>query len=383
MTAGPTLLDRLRVFLARNIFSTLSGVVFVDWLRLLAANRFRVHPACWGRAAAITLGTVSSSVLRAVENRRFGPLIAQTEVPAPLIVLGHWRSGTTHLHNLLAEDCQFACPRMFDVLFPHSFLSLQLGRAWGELLSPTRHIDNVRLGWGVPYEDEFALCATTFRSPYLAWIFSRRYDHYRQYLTFRGVPQREVAEWQAGLLHFARKLTVKYGRPLVLKSPPHTARIKLILEVFPGARFVHIHRDPFAVFQSTRRMVEVAGSLMRLQPLDRARLDERVLARYVELYDAFFEERHLIPAERFHEMGYEALEQDPLGALRRMYQALGLSGFEAFLPRLLAYREIVRDYKRNVHVALPGPLRAEIRRRWHRSFQEWGYLDAGDKIPGP
>lgn len=374
MAAARTpLLDRFRVFLARHVFSTLSGVGFGDWIRLLAANRFRVDPSCWARAAAITLGTIPSTVWRAVENRRLGPRIASTKVPPPLIILGHWRSGTTHLHNLLAQDPQFAYPSMFDVLFPHSFLSLELGRAWGDLLSPTRHIDNVRLGWDVPYEDEFALCATTFRSPYLAWIFSRRYDHYRRYLTFRGVPQAEVAEWQAGLLHFARKLTVKYGRPLVLKSPPHTARIKLILEVFPDARFVHIHRDPYAVFLSTRRMVEVAGSLMKLQRLDRDRLDQRVLARYVELYDAFFEERHLIPAGRLHEMGYQALEGDPLAEIGRMYEALDLPGFPAFLPRLQAYRESILNYRKNAHPDLPEPLRAEIRQRWQRSFQEWGY----------
>lgn len=371
--APPTPLDRLRVFLARNVFSTLSGAGFGDWLRLLADNRFRVDPPHWGRAAAITLGTLPSTVWRAIENRRFGPRIASTDVKAPLFILGHWRSGTTHLHNLLAEDPQFAYASMFDVLFPHSFLSLELGQGWAALLSPTRHIDDVRLGWDVPYEDEFAVCAATFRSPYLAWIFSRRYDHYQRYLTFRGVPESEVAEWKAGLLHFARKLTLKYGRPLVLKSPPHTCRIKLLLEVFPDARFVHIHRDPYAVFQSTRRMVEVAGSLMKLQRLDTASLEARVLDRYVEMYDAFLEEKPLVPAGRFHEMAFEALEQDPVSELRRLYDALGLGGFDAFAVRLQAYLDGIRDYEKNVHGELPQPLRAEIRQRWGRTFEEWDY----------
>jgi len=371
---APRLFDRFRVFLARNVFSTLSGTGFGDWMRLLADNGFRVDPPHWGRALAITLGTLPSTALRAVENRRFGHRIASTEVKSPLFILGHWRSGTTHLHNLLAEDPQFAYARMFDVLFPHSFLSLQLGRSWGALLSPTRHIDNVRLAWDVPYEDEFALCAATFRSPYLAWIFSQRYDHYRRYLSFRGVAEAEVAEWKAGLLHFARKLTLKYGGPLVLKSPPHTARIALILDVFPDARFVHIHREPTRVFQSTRRMVEVAGSLMKLQRLEAGKLDGWVLDRYVELYDAFFEERHLIPSGRFHEMAYEELEQDPAGELRRMYQALGLGGFEVLAPRLQTYLDTIRGYQKNLHGELPEALRATVRQRWGRSFEEWGYL---------
>lgn len=373
MPAAPQHLDRLRLFLAQNVFSTLSGVGFGDWMRLLSDNRFRVDPPHWGRAAAITLGTLPSSLWRAIENRRYGPRLASTEVKSPLFILGHWRSGTTHLHNLLAEDPQFACARMFDVLFPHSFLSLESRKGWGVLLSPTRHIDNVRLGWDVPYEDEFALCAATFRSPYLAWIFPRRYDHYRRYLTFRGVPKAEVAEWKAGLLDFARKLTVKYGRPLVLKSPPHTCRIKLILEAFPDARFVHIHRDPYAVFQSTRRMVEVAGSLMKLQRLDAASLDARVLDRYAEMYDVFFEDRRLIPAGRCHEIGYEALERDPVNELRRLYDTLGLAGFDAFAVRLQTYLDTIRDYQKNVHEELSEALRAQVRQRWRRSFEEWGY----------
>ena len=139
------------------------------------------------------------------------------------------------------------------------------------------------------------------------------------------------------------------------------------------ARFVHIHRDPYAVFQSTRRMVEVAGSLMKLQRLDAASLEARVLDRYVEMYDAFFEEKPLVPAGRFHELGFEALERDPAGELRRLYDALGLGGFDAFAVRLQAYLDGIRHYEKNVHGELPEPLRTEIRQRWGRTFEEWGY----------
>ncbi len=370
---GASVLERLRVFLARNVFSSLSGITLGDWLHLLADNGFRVAPAHWGRACAITLGSLPSSVWRRIEDRRVAAAVQHTEVRAPLFIIGHWRSGTTHLHNLLAEDPAVATSSMFDVLFPHSLLSLKLGKGWGALLSRTRHIDNVRLGWDVPYEDEFAICTTTLRSPYLAWIFPRRYEHYRRYLTFRGVPEAEVDQWKQGLRTFARKLTIKYARPLVLKSPPHTCRIRLILDVFPDARFVHIHRDPYAVFKSTRRMIEVAGSLMKLQGLDAATLDERVLDRYVEMYDAFFAETSLIPHGRFHEMGYEDLDRDPVGELRRLYDALALPGFDAFEPRLQAYVATLGGYEKNVHRALPDALRGQVRERWQRSIEAWGY----------
>src|SRR5687768_18104609 len=37
----------------------------------------------------------------------------------------------------------------------------------------------------------------------------------------------------------------------ILKSPPHTCRVPTLLRLFPDARFVHIVRDPYAVYPST------------------------------------------------------------------------------------------------------------------------------------
>src|SRR5207245_5469736 len=82
--------------------------------------------------------------------------------------------------------------------------------------------------------------------------FPQRYEHYTRYLTFAGVPAAELEEWKRTMVWFLKKLTLRYRRPIVLKSPPHTARIRLLLELFPEARFVNIHRDHGAVFLSCR-----------------------------------------------------------------------------------------------------------------------------------
>ena len=108
----------------------------------------------------------------------------------------------------------------------------------------------------MPNEDEFATCAASLMSPYMLWSFPRCQARYERYLTFRDVPDAEVARWKNTLLRFVKKLTLKQDRPLLLKSPPHTCRIKLLLELFPDARFLHIHRDPYTVFQSTKHMNE-------------------------------------------------------------------------------------------------------------------------------
>ena len=111
----------------------------------------------------------------------------------PLFILGHYRSGTTHLHNLLALDPQFAAPTFFQVLNPHTFLTTERWAApvADRLVVRRRYQDEMALGAGVPSEDEFALCTMTGLSPYMGWYFpGDGLSDYDRYLTFRGVPDR-------------------------------------------------------------------------------------------------------------------------------------------------------------------------------------------------
>ena len=297
------------------------------------------------------------------------------QVPPPLFILGHWRNGTTHLHYLLGLDPRFAYPSNFQVVFPHVFLSTETWNApFTAFFTPGRRLqDNVRMEIGLPQEDEFALMVLTLCSPYLTWMFPRRRGHYERYLTLRDVPREEVERWKAGLRHFLQKLTWKYGRPLLLKSPTHTCRIRLLLELFPDARFVHIRRDPYTVFLSTRRLHDTVERLVGFQRHPGRDLEGYILRRYRLMYDVFFEERGLVPPGRFHELKFEDLEKDTLGQLRTLYERLGLPDFEAVRPALEDYVRAQAGYRKNEYPALPGPLRRRVAEEWRRNFEEWGY----------
>jgi hypothetical protein len=369
----PRAWERLLVFLNKYLFSILAGLTFRDWLRLLRDNRFAVDLPFWPRAALLTASSAANSFHRRREERAYGAAVAAVTVPPPVFVLGHWRNGTTHLHYLLSRDVRFAYPSNYQVIFPHVFLSTEAWNAPGaDFFTPQRRPqDNVRLRMGLPQEDEFALMTLTLCSPYLGFMFPRRRDHYERYLTLRDVPPEEVERWKAGLLHLLRKLTWKYGRPLLLKSPTHTCRIRLLLELFPDARFVHIRRDPYTVFLSTRYMH--LNALVGLQRLDHRGLDEYVLRRYRLMYDVFFEERGLVPPGRFHELRFEDLEKDPLGQLRALYEQLGLPDFEAVRPALEEYARAESGYRKNEYPEMPAGLRRRIAEEWRRNFEEWGY----------
>jgi hypothetical protein len=205
----PRAWEKLLVFLHKRLFSILGGISFGDWLRLLRDNDFAIDFPYWPRAALLTLTSLGQSLQRRREERAYGAAVAGTTVLPPLFILGHWRNGTTHLHYLLGLDARFAYPSNFQVIFPHSFLSTETWNApFVALFTPERRPqDNVRMEVGLPQEDEFALSILTPYSPYLAWAFPRREDHYERYLTFRGVPREEIERWQAALRPFLQKLT--------------------------------------------------------------------------------------------------------------------------------------------------------------------------------
>jgi LPS sulfotransferase NodH len=364
--------ERLQVFLVNWFFTSLYGMTLGEYVRLLRRHRFAVAPAYLPRAAFMAGMGALNSVLRQYENGAYGRKVASARIKPPLFILGHWRSGTTYLHNLLSTDGQFAYPNVYQVLNPHTFLSTE---RYSKVLftSPkTRMMDNMELNAGVPFEDEFATCGT-LNSPFLAWVFPHSAEQYNKYITFRDVPQEEFVEWAAALVHFYKKLTWKYDRPLLLKSPPHTGRIKLLLDMFPDAHFVHIHRNPYTVFRSTQRQCAVSLRTMGLQHLDRSRIDAQIIRRYRIMYDAFFEERALIRDDRFHDVSFEELERDPIGQVKTIYDRLDLAGFGAMQPALRSYVDTISRYRKNTYPDLPSSLRDEITRVWQRSFDEWGY----------
>jgi len=261
-------------------------------------------------------------------------------------------------------------------MIPHTFLlGERVASAGSAAFLPAERmgVDHVAMNTQVPWEEEFALCQTTQMSPYMSWLFPRRADYYDRYVTFRDVPAADVDRWKRAFVKLLKKLAWKNQRPLVLKSPPHTGRIRLILEMFPDARFVHIHRDPYVVYRSTTRLHQKCTELYSLQDPDDQAIHDRVVRQYAAMFEAFFEERSLIPAGQFCEVSYAALDSDPIGTVRRIYDELALPDFSGVEAHMQAYLGSLAGYEKNRHAELSADVRSELSRTWRRSFEEWGY----------
>lgn len=365
-----------QAFAGRWLISNLMGLTLDRWFAVLADNRFSIGPRYWSRAAVISLLSFFNSAASVVERVRYGPAIAAADPLPPIFILGHWRSGTTLLHNLLALDERFAAPNLFETMFPNGFMVTERwqSRLWSRFVPDTRLIDNMKMGTDMPQEDEFALAILTGHSPYMGHSFPQRWAHYMRYLDFRDADPAERKEWQHGLLDFIRKLTVYRGsRPILLKSPPHTARIPLLLELFPDARFIHIHRNPYRVFQSNLHMLTEGLPLAKMQSGDLPEPEEFVIERYNRLHDAYFAGRDLIPEGHLVDIRFETLAADPIRTMEGVYRALDLGAFEPVRPVLEAEQTQMRGYAQNRYRPLTDQTRARLAQSWRRSFDTWNY----------
>jgi hypothetical protein len=162
------------------------------------------------------------------------------------------------------------------------------------------------------------------------------------------------------------------GRRLVLKSPPHTCRIPILLELFPDARFIHIVRDPYVVYPSTLHLWRALGASHSLQRPQWENLPEHILDTFVQMHDRLEEGKRLIPSNRFHELRYEDLVRDPVGQVEAIYRALELGDFSIARPHVEAYWASQKGYETNRHFLTPAEQKL-ITERWGPIIRRYGY----------
>ncbi|MGH8905927.1 MAG: sulfotransferase family protein [Egibacteraceae bacterium] len=343
-------------------------------MRLVARNRFRFSPSRLHRFFMISAFSLSHIWLRWVQRGIYGSRVARTPIrEAPIFVIGHWRTGTTLLHELLVLDPRHTFPTSYECFAPHHFLLTEkIVMRWFDVNRSRQPIDNMAAGWGRPQEDEIALCMMGQPSPYFTIAFPNHPPQYPEYLEMENASAQAQESWKQAYLRFLRAVTLKKPGRLVLKSPTHTWRIKALRDLFADAHFVHIVRDPYVVFPSTVHLLKSLYQVYGLQRPTYAGLEERVYADFNRMYEKLEETRGGLDASRFHELRYEDLVADPVKEMRRLYERLELGRFEEYRPHLDAYLKTVKGYETNRYELNPQQ-RAEIAQRWGWVIRRYGY----------
>ncbi|MCY3811053.1 MAG: sulfotransferase [Gammaproteobacteria bacterium] len=345
------------------------------WLRLIRENG-GVAPPYWGRLARVMLTSAALSPLRAAERVRFGRRVARTEVhPSPVYVHGFARTGTTHLHNLLAHDPGLGFVTTLQANTAPMFL---FARGWldpfiAKRLPSTRPMDDVAVSLALPQEEEAALACTSHLSPVHGVSFPNRMREITDRFGSMRLTAAELAQWKRAYLRVLRKATLAAeGRRLVLKSPANLGRTALLRSLFPDAKFVFLMRNPYVVYLSNLRLYRSLLPAYAMTDYDWDSIAAAVRRNFAVMMQRYLRDRESIPPGNLVEVRFEDVEADPLGELERIYRRLRLPGWERARQPIAAYAASLAGYRKNRYRIDQRVVRV-VDRDWGFAVKAWGY----------
>ena len=369
--------DRLK---EQSLFVTkepLAGTDLKTIFRLLKQNRFHISiPYIPRFFYSLILSTVLSPFR--YHDHRF--IIKNGEKinihKSPIFLLGHWRGGTTYLHNMLSKDDQFGYFSTFDAYLSGACIKSEmlLKTIVANSLPKTRPMDDVVMGADLPQEEEYALGGLSVYSYYHGWCFPRNMDQYDRYVWLNDVSQETIDDFKRTYLYLLKKASYKNdGKRLLLKNPSNTARVNILLEMFPNAKFIHIHRNPYHQYLSMVRFMQKVIPLYCVQtPPSFKVVDRHLLRMYEHMYKKYLEDRKLIPKGNLVEIKYEDFISDPIKDLERIYEILDLHGYALVKKRFQAYLLSQSEFH-PMKYNISQDVREKILKHWGFAFDAFGY----------
>lgn len=263
-----------------------------------------------------------STRLKIEEAFRRYPEIREREIVRPMFLTGLPRSGTSALFNLLADDPAARPLLLWEGIFPDPNWDLAPGeedpryRAMKAISEQTRQknpdftkahfadadtpeecvllhafgLDGGQLGYELMLE------------PYASWF--AEHDLRPLYRYYADVLR--LLDWQ------------RPGERWLLKTPSHLWALDALVETFPDCSIVWNHRDPAVCIASISSMIHmIARDRVEISAED---FGPRVLAHYADSMDRGLAFRKQLDEVRFVDVDYDALVEDNLTAVRRIYE---------------------------------------------------------------
>jgi len=261
-----------------------------------------------------------------------------TNLKDPVFIIGHWRSGTTFLHNLMCSDPHTGFTTTYQTIFPNNIFAFRwLFKFFIKKIMPERRpVDNVLLDADFPQEEEFALNNEIPFSFYNWWYFPKKTkDIADEYLFGNTASTKDVLDWKNNFKRFVmRSLMNTKGKRFVSKNPPHTARIKYLLDLYPNAKFIYIDRNPYEVIRSTFAFYKGVLPGIQLQDIDDEKLMKDIIWVYKGLYKKYQNDKIEIPPGNLIEIKYSDLLKDPRNIVKVIYNDLLKDSYTRIIPDL-------------------------------------------------
>lgn len=345
------------------------------WFRLIRENGGVARPY-WGKLAKVLTTSSMLLPLRIVEKVFFRARVSRTAIhQSPVFIQGFARAGTTHLHNLLAQDPNFGFVTTFQAVAAPMFLATRgwLARAVAGKLPRTRPMDNMAVSFELPQEEEVALACISDLSPIHQNTFPDRMQAYVDKFSSMNLTDEEWVRWERAYLSILRAATLASGgRRLVLKTPVNLGRTSHLRRLFPDAKFIHITRDPYDMYMSNLRLYRSVLPAFGMADYRWEEVTAAVRSNFVTMMRRFRRDRESIPRGSLVELRFEDLEGDPLGELERVYSALDLPDWPRARTHMADYLDTLTGYRKNRHRIDPSIIEV-VDRDWGEVVGEWGY----------
>ncbi|OIQ37813.1 MAG: hypothetical protein BM563_07645 [Bacteroidetes bacterium MedPE-SWsnd-G1] len=334
------------------LFPPLVGYSFPSLIRVLRVHH--ISPQYYLKVLFILLINLINLPFRLYEQVFINPRFRGNPIKnAPIFIIGHWRSGTTHLHNLLSQDAQMGYVTTYQSVFPDTLfnkLGRLLFRGFMKLLIPKkREGDNVVLNPKLPQEEEFTIGHRVPLSFYLFWFFPKKSAIiFKRCIKLNGIHKENKNKWiEEYKLIISKALKNTNGDIFLSKNPPNTARIDVLLEMFPNAKFIHIHRNPFDVYLSTQNFFRKMMPHLQLENINKEEINELVIEGYNRLMQDYIKNKDLIPKDNLYELSFDDLESSSMNCLKEIYTKLQINGFDEASIRFGKYIDAMKSYKKN------------------------------------
>lgn len=253
------------------------------------------------------------------------PEITDIPVQRPIIICGLPRSGTTHLHNLIAADPAIRSLPYWESLEPFGAPDeadeqprrerCAAGLALVDAVMP--HFQRMHEMTVDHAHEEIQLLGNDisgmlFETTYFIPGFAADYKAHDQRPSYAHLKrQLQALSWLRGT-----------GRRWVLKSPQHLEQFGPLYDTFPDATFVVTHRDPAEVIRSMATMVAY-GARMGSDHPDPHALGRYWLDRAADLLNGCLRDRELLPAGQSIDIRFTDFMADEQGTLRAVYDLAG------------------------------------------------------------
>jgi hypothetical protein len=297
--------------------------------------------------------TMALEPLRWIELARYNKKIESYKIETdPLFILGYYRSGTTYLQQMFMQDNRFGYTSFYQTFFPELMLTFE--KSMTPVLEKITHtlrtqnyFHRIPFTWRFPGEEDVAMLSS-MNANAAQWgvLFPNHATNaFKKYVLFEKISNDEMQKWKDSYLYLVKKISfANHRKPLVLKSPPNTARIPQLLSLFPNAKFVYISRNPLQVYCSGKRLWEMIIKKHALGNCSAADLQQIILETYSDSMHRYMKDKVLIPQDKLIEISYENFIKHPVSVTKQVYEKLALGDFEYCQQAVSKYVHEQKNY---------------------------------------